>query len=218
MILGSHLILSTYAFWLPNDPRGSWSDFVGAWELLRFGGPTKVDTRRSVAARPHDVIRRLAAKEALKYPPVHLTGIQARAVGRGFAALVSKSNLTAWACSILPDHMHLVLARHRYTVEQVANLLKGQATRQLEAEGLHPFAHLSRVRGRLPKAFARGQWAVFLDSEEDIRRAVRYVEDNPAREGYPPQRWWFVTPFAGLNAPLRVAAERTEERSPAGRG
>jgi len=30
MVLGTHLILTAYGFWLPNDPRGSWSDFVGS--------------------------------------------------------------------------------------------------------------------------------------------------------------------------------------------
>lgn len=37
MIHAYHFILSAYGFWLPNDPRGSWSDFVGAWELFRYG-------------------------------------------------------------------------------------------------------------------------------------------------------------------------------------
>ncbi len=49
MILGHHLIISAYGFWLPNDPRGSWSDFVRAWEIAKFGDATKVETRRSVA-------------------------------------------------------------------------------------------------------------------------------------------------------------------------
>src|SRR5438270_9322580 len=85
MIHGYHVIFGAYGFWLPNDPRGSWSEFVGSWELFRFGPATKTDTRRSVAARPHDRAQRLAAKQALKYPPVQFTGLQARAIGRGFA-------------------------------------------------------------------------------------------------------------------------------------
>ncbi|MEX0703139.1 MAG: hypothetical protein WD069_13675 [Planctomycetales bacterium] len=44
-----HVIFGAYGFWLPNDPRGSWSDFVGSWELLQFGRATKVTTRRSLA-------------------------------------------------------------------------------------------------------------------------------------------------------------------------
>jgi hypothetical protein len=30
MILAFHAIFGAYGFWLPNDPRGSWSDFVGS--------------------------------------------------------------------------------------------------------------------------------------------------------------------------------------------
>jgi hypothetical protein len=49
-----HAIITAYGFWLPNDPRGSWSDYVRQWELLVWGEATKVTTRRSVAGRPHD--------------------------------------------------------------------------------------------------------------------------------------------------------------------
>jgi hypothetical protein len=49
MILAYHAVFTTYGFWLPNDPRGSWSNFVRAWELLHFGKATKTDSRRSVA-------------------------------------------------------------------------------------------------------------------------------------------------------------------------
>ncbi len=45
MILAARLIFSAYGFWLPNDPRGSWSDFVRPWELLRFDRATKVGER-----------------------------------------------------------------------------------------------------------------------------------------------------------------------------
>ena len=44
MVLGYHLIMGTYGIWLPNDPRGSWSDFVGSRELFYFGPATKTDT------------------------------------------------------------------------------------------------------------------------------------------------------------------------------
>ena len=41
MIHGYHVILPMYGFWLPNDPRGSWSEFVRKWELTRFGDGTQ---------------------------------------------------------------------------------------------------------------------------------------------------------------------------------
>src|SRR5438270_709844 len=111
MIVGYHVIFSVYGFWLPNDPRGSWSDFVGSWDLFRYGPATKTTERRSLAYRAHDRAARLAAKGALKYPAVEFTGLQARAVARGFAAYVARAGLPVWACAILPDHVHLVVPR-----------------------------------------------------------------------------------------------------------
>ena len=111
MTLAHHLIISAYGIWLPNDPRGSWSDIVLAWELAKFGEATKVETRQSVAAAPHDRKLRKEAKEALKYPAVIFTGVQARSIGTGFATYLKRSGVVVWACSILPDHVHLVVRR-----------------------------------------------------------------------------------------------------------
>ena len=193
MVLASHVIFGVYGFWLPNDPRGSWSDFVGSWELFRFGAATKVETRVSLAHRPHDRAARRAAREALKFPAVHLTGVQALAVGRGFAASARKGGVTVLACAILPEHVHLVVARHRCKVEWVVNQMKGAATRRLLEEELHPFAAWRRPDGRVPMCWARKLWKVYLDSEADVARAVAYVENNPLKEGKPRQEWSFVT-------------------------
>lgn len=196
MVIGYHVILTAYGFWLPNDPRGSWSDFVGAWELLRFGRATTTDERRSLAQKSHDLQMRLAAKNALKYPAVQFTGAQARAIGLGFAGFVKRSALKVWACSILPEHTHMVVGQHRYGIEQIANLLKGAATGRLNAEGIHPLRRFRASNGKPPKAWAQGLWKVFLRTPADVRRAIRYVEDNPAKERLPRQRWSFVTRFA----------------------
>ena len=182
MVLGHHLTLSTYGFWLPNDPRGSWSEYVGSQALLRFGRATRVHTRRSVADQPHDHRARGEAKTRLRYPPVRLTGVQARAVARGFAKVIHKTGIAVWACAILPEHLHLVLARHRYPIEQVANLLKGEATRQLVQEKRHPFQHLASATDRLPTIWGRGVWKVYLNSEEAILRSIDYVRNNPLKE------------------------------------
>ena len=118
MVIASHVIFSAYGFWLPNDPRGSWSEFVRSWDLFRFGPATKTTERRSVARKEHDIRARLAAKEALQYPPVKFTGVQARAVGRGLSEYAAKAHLAIWACAIVPDHVHMVVARHRLCVER----------------------------------------------------------------------------------------------------
>ena len=125
MIVGYHVIFSTYGFWSPNDPRGSWSEFVGSWELFRYGRATKTSETSSLAYREHDRAKRLEAKRALKYPPVNFTGLQARAVARGFAGYVKRTGLPVWACAILPDHVHLVVGRSGMPVERLVIQLKG---------------------------------------------------------------------------------------------
>ena len=196
MIVGYHVIFSAYGFWLPNDPRGSWSDFVGSWDLYRYGPATKTTETHSLARREHDRAARLAAKEALKYPPVQFTGVQARAVARGFSVCVERMQLPVWACAILPDHVHLVAGRPQMPVEQLVIQLKGAATRQLEREGIHPMAAWKREGERVPKCWARGEWKVYLDPG-DVWRAIRYVEDNPLKERKKRQSWSFVVPYVG---------------------
>jgi REP element-mobilizing transposase RayT len=195
MVLGYHVTISAYGFWLPNDPRGSWSEFVGSWELLGFGPATKTTERRSLAWETHDRRLRLAAKKALERPAVRFTGVQARAVGRGFAEYVRKAGSPVWACSILPEHVHLVVGRSRLKIEQVVIQLKGAATRRLMEENMHPFGHLAKPGEQPPKCWSRGEWKVFLFTPEDIQRSIRYVENNPVKEGKPLQRWPFVVPY-----------------------
>ncbi len=190
-----HLVLTAYGFWLPNDPRGSWSDFVRHWELLRFGDATKVATRHSLAARPHDRRARESAKRALRYPPVRFSGRQALAIGVGFKRAIEESGYAVHACSILPDHVHLVIARHDHRIEQIAAHLKGRATQQLSAEGIHPLAEHCEADGSAPSAWARKSWSVFLHTDGRILAAIRYVEENPLKERKPKQRWSFVSPF-----------------------
>jgi REP element-mobilizing transposase RayT len=197
MIRAFHCIITTYGFWLPNDPRGSWSDWVRQWELLAYGKATKIDTRRSVAKEPHDWQKRREAKKALRYPVVHFSGRQALAVGTGFKRAIAESDYIVHACSILPQHAHLVIARAERRAEQMIAHLKARATQQLSSEGLHPLADFRQTDGTVPSPWARNGWPVFLESEQRILNAINYVERNPLRDGKPPQQWSFVLPYNG---------------------
>lgn len=195
-VLANHLVFSAYGHWLPNDPRGSGSTYVGSKDLLRFGRATPLEDRsRSVASRPHDHQLRKAAKNALKRPEVLLTGIQARAIGRGFADYVDRHGLTVWACSILPAHVHMVVARFRLKAEPLVQQLKSAATRRLLKEELHPFQQEAAGADETPTCWAERLWKVYLDNEAAILREIRYVEDNPEKEGKPRQKWSFVLPY-----------------------
>ncbi len=128
MVLGYHLMFGTYGLWLPNDPRGSGSFLARNEKLLEFGPATKVGAHEYCARKPHDRARRLAAKDAFERPPVRFSGVQARAVARGFASRAARSNVTIWARAVLPDHAHLVVAAHRLDIETLANFFKGDST------------------------------------------------------------------------------------------
>jgi REP element-mobilizing transposase RayT len=194
-LLCAHIIMTVYGFWLPNDPRGSWSDFVGAWELQRFGPATKVNTRRSVAHAPHDKAARRAARRAMKYDPVYFNGIQARAVARGFTKAIEEGSYPIHACSILPDHIHLVVGVHDRSFERIVGHLKGRASQQLRLEEIHPFRDYERADGSVPSVWAEGMWKVFCFDLEHVRNAIRYVRNNPLKEDKAEQHWSFVMPF-----------------------
>jgi REP element-mobilizing transposase RayT len=200
MIHGFHVIFSTYGFWLPNDPRGSWSDWVRRWELVRFGKATKVGTRVSVAGVSHDFELRRKAKQALKYPEVHLTGRQAQAVGIGFRTAVDESGYTIYACSILPQHVHVVLGPHKRRVQLIVGHLKARATQQLNDARLHPLSEFKESNGTIPSPWGRNCWKVFVFDEVHMRKAIKYVQKNPAKERKPRQRWSCVQPSPHAHA------------------
>jgi hypothetical protein len=89
-----------------------------------------------------------------------------------------------------------VIGRHRYGVERVVGLLKGAATRQLNLEGLHPFARFPLKDGSLPLVWAKGLRKVFRNTPNQVRQSIDYTLDNLTDAGLKPQEWSFVTPYA----------------------
>jgi REP element-mobilizing transposase RayT len=194
-VLAFHVIFSTHGFWLPNDPRGSGSYEVRAEHLRPFGYAYRVGGKQSVARKPHDRTLRLLAKEALMVPEVRFTGLQARAVMRGIAQQTAVSQFTIYAAAIMPQHVHLVVARPRYSIEQMVRLCRQAATMQLLKEQLHPFADWRDGQGRLVSVWGRRLRKQFLFDDADITRSIRYVEQNPIKDGYKKQKYNWVTPY-----------------------
>ena len=117
----------------------------------------------------------------------------------------------------MPDHAHLVLQRTDLSIEKQAEQLKARATTSLNKQDLHPFhAQTSRRptdaglstslevsrpasvgRRLLPSPWSRHAWQVYLNTADAIHRAIRYVEQNPIKAGYKPQRYPWVTHYTG---------------------
>jgi REP element-mobilizing transposase RayT len=187
MAVAHRVTFGAYGFWLPNDPRGSWSEYVFAPRLRTFGPATKVHTRRSVACVSHDDRQRMTAKRALKYPAVVFNDAQIEAIARGFGTAVEETGLRAFACAVMPDHVHFVYAAHQRTNASLVAHLKSRATKRLNLERLHPLDGAATP-------WAEGHWEVYLDTPEEVAEAIGYVDRNPTRVGRTAQHWPFVVP------------------------
>jgi REP element-mobilizing transposase RayT len=121
---------------------------------------------------------RTAAVPRLSRPPYFITEATRPAIAAGFATVRKRLHLSVPACSIMNDHVHFLVLRSKYRIEYLINQLKGAATAALNLD-------------RTP--WTRKGWKVFLDDEEALRAAARYVDANPAAAGLKPQRWDFVT-------------------------
>lgn len=192
MVRWYHAIFSAYGFWLPNDPCGSWSDFVYAWELFRFGGPaTHVSGRRSYAHDPHDVRFRREMKEHLKYRPARFDAACRNSIGEGFGSACSEFGFRLHACAIGYDHVHVIAARDvERPIEQMVAVLKSRATRQMKVDGNHPM----NCYPDCPTAWGKSCWKVFINDETQLNAAMRYVTQHPMKERLAPQPWSFLTP------------------------
>lgn len=204
-MIAHHITFGAYGFWLPNDPRGSGSLAVGSLALRKFGPATKVATRHSVAHVSHDHRLRLAAKAALKHPPVLFSAKQILQIADGFTTAANELDLAVYACAIMPDHVHLVTGVHERPMKKVVTQMKSNATmalgwtalcekEKLVSWGANSPANRDR-RLRSPSPWAAKHWDVFIDTEEQLFATARYVEGNPVKDGLPAQRWGFVVPI-----------------------
>ena len=131
----------------------------------------------------------------MESPEVTFSGRPALSIGNGFEQAIQESDHVIQACSILSQHVHLVVKTHTRRIKQIVGHLKGRATQQLAADNLHPLDGYQDADGNTPSPWSRNSWPVFLFSTDDTLRAIKYVEENPLKEGKPPQKWSFVTPY-----------------------
>jgi REP element-mobilizing transposase RayT len=117
---------------------------------------------------------------------VVFSGRQALEVGRAIADMAREKQLVAVACAVMPEHVHLVVLRHTLGPAKIVGGCRARASRRLHDAELWP-------RGR--PIWGEGSWAVALETPDDVRTRIRYVEQNPLAAGLPPQRWSFVTEY-----------------------
>lgn len=200
MVIAYHLIWMGYGWWLPNDPRGSMSsvirrDILTELGELHFG-------RKRVQPCSREIREFYArAKELLMHPLLNFGRREFDVIGRAFGEVMVRCGYTCYACAVMPDHVHLLMRKHRDCAEEmIANLQEHSAVVVRAMGGAWGAEH---------PVWGGPGWKVFLDSRGDIERTIRYVEDNPIPYRLPRQRWEFVTPYDGWEPPkVRVVRRR----------
>ena len=184
-VIAYHLIWTNYGTWLPNDLRGSGSHDVYTPSLAELGRPhfgrKKIQATRSMVRQFCE-----EAQSRLQFPVIRFDASQREVIAAGFAHVILSQQFTCYACALMPDHVHLVVRKHRHQAEEMIELFQEESRRRLGSTGAVSADH---------PMWTKNGWKVYLDTPEAVWSRIRYVERNPLKEGPPRQSWPFVVPY-----------------------
>jgi REP element-mobilizing transposase RayT len=187
IVIAYHLIWTAYGYWLPNDPRGSMSKSIACDVIAELG---KLHYGRKKIQPSARVIRefRERSKYVLKHPLLSFNNSDFAVVAEGISDAIRLNNYTCYACSIMPDHVHIIIRKHKHQAEDMLVNLQNSARMIICQAGLRTPDH---------PVWGGPGWKVFLDTPTDIRRTIQYIEQNPPHWKLPPQQWLFAKPYDG---------------------
>jgi REP element-mobilizing transposase RayT len=187
MVAAYHLIFTAYGWWLPNDPRGSMSTHLRCDALTDLGelhyGRRKIQPAYADIQAFYE-----RAREILLHPLLRFNEGEIEFLGMAFAGVVRDQNYTCYACAIMPDHVHVLIRKHRHKAEQMIDNLQQAGRRCMIDRGRRDPIH---------PVWGGPGWKVYLETQDGIRRVAKYIERNPMKAGRPPQHWPFVVHYDG---------------------
>lgn len=187
MVIAYHLIWTTYGYWLPNDPRGSMSKSIASDVIADLGALHYGRKRVQPSARE---IREFQNRSqyVLKYALLKFVPSEFSIMAQCFAGAIRQHNYTCYACAIMPDHVHIIIRKHKHQAEDMLENLQESSRVRLCNTGVRPSDH---------PVWGGPGWKVFLDTPDAIRRTIRYIGDNPPQWRLPRQQWSFVKHYDG---------------------
>ena len=188
IVIAHHLIWTAYAWWLPNDPRGSGSkeirqDIIAELGELHYGRKKVQPAGRKV----RDFYSQAA--QVLKHPLLSFDESARAEIAVAFAQVIQIQSYTCYACAVMPDHIHILIRKHKHQAEEMMVHFQGVSRDQLIATGHRTPDHPTWTAGH--------GWIVFLDHPDEVRRTIRYIDQNPVKIGLPAQKWSFVKSYDG---------------------
>ena len=132
IVIAHHLIWTLYGWWLPNDPRGSSSRTIRNDLLADFG---ELHFGRKKVQPAGWVIREFYQKAAplLRHALLTFDEAARRVIAEAFAEVIACEKLTCWACVIMPDHVHLLVRKHKLQAEDMIDRLQAESAVRLRA-------------------------------------------------------------------------------------
>ncbi len=187
MVAGYHLIWTVYGYWLPNDPRGSTSTDVRTAAIktlgeLHFGRKKQQPSSKQLRAFQEQ------ASDVLKHLVLPLDEDDIALVGKIFGAEIAANGHVCYACAIMPDHVHMLIRRHRDLAEDIIKRFQEISRAALIDMGKRALTH---------PVWTYGGWKGFMNTRDDFTRTGKYVRANPEEIGSPEQEWDFVTKYDG---------------------
>lgn len=131
------------------------------------------------------------ANQRLDFEPVWFRDAHRPVIAAAFGRAVREHGYTVWACAVCSNHAHLVVRTHRDRSEIIWGVLAEASTQALRDAGLVELGHT---------VWSHRPYKVFIYTKDErggVRGKIKYVNDNPEKEGLPRQSWEFVQPFPG---------------------
>jgi REP element-mobilizing transposase RayT len=174
MVAGYHLIWTIYGYWLPNDPRGSTSTEVRVEPIRELGdlhhGRKPVQPSSKEIHAFHEV-----ARDILKHPVLPLDDDEIALLGQVFGEVTAEHGYICYACAIMPDHVHMLIRRHRDRAEDVIARFQEASRAALIAAG--------KRSATLPVWTAGPGWKTFVNTQRQFRNELTYIKGNPTKIG-----------------------------------
>lgn len=183
MVIAHHLMWTAYGFWLPNDPRGSMSREVAVEEIAALG-PHHYGRKAQQPSRAELLEFQQRARGVLKHELLPLNTEDIRVAACGFADVICIRDFTCYACAIMPDHVPLLIRKHREKGEQMIEQLQRATGSALAETGRRPADH---------PVWGGPGWNVFQRSPRQVHTTIDYIRNNPVKFGRSVQHWPFVT-------------------------
>lgn len=188
LIIAHHLVFTAYGHWLPNDPRGSGSTYIQS-DLLKDIGEIHYGRKKIQPVGREIETFHQTAEPLLRFPVLNFGPVEMNLVADAFNLAITHNKYTCYACAIMPDHVHVLIRKHRDKAEDMIRHLQNSSRTALGAAAIGGEGHPIWTGG--------GGWKVFLDHPDDIWRTIKYIENNPIKQGLPAQSWYFVQPYDG---------------------